>query len=248
MTRKIILECVVGSTLHGTHVDDGLEDLDLMGVFLEEPFRMVGFHQEDTWVWRTKPDGVRSEAGDTDFAGYGLRKFLGLALKCNPTVLLPFFVPNEFIRQITPEGEALRALAPLIVSKQAYSPFMGYMRQQHERLIGARGQRNVTRPELIERYGYDTKYAGHIIRLGFQGAELLRTGRLSLPMVEREREFVIAIRTGKYTLPQVSNFIAAAENELKLALRMSTLQERPQIKEVEKWMIQTYFEHWNLRA
>lgn len=34
--QKTILEAIVGSTVHGTAVDDGLEDLDLMAVVLED--------------------------------------------------------------------------------------------------------------------------------------------------------------------------------------------------------------------
>ena len=35
----------------------------------------------------------------------------------------------------------------------------------------------VNRPELIAAHGYDTKYAGHVLRLGYQGIEFLETGR-----------------------------------------------------------------------
>jgi hypothetical protein len=209
--KGVILECVVGSTVHGTHVTDGLEDLDLMAVALETPRSFIGFTQTDTWVERTKPEGVRSEAGDVDRTIYGLRKFLSLALRGNPTILLAFFVPPEFTKIQTPIGRELQALYPLVVSKQVMGPFRGYMKQQHERLLGLRGQRNVTRPELVDAYGYDTKYAGHIIRLGKQGEEILRTGRLTLPMPEADRELCVAVRTGKYTLPEVSNLITVAE-------------------------------------
>ena len=46
-------------------------------------------------------------------------------------------------------------------------------------------------------YGFDTKYAMHMLRLGFQGVELLTTGRLSLPMREPERSFLLDVRRGK---------------------------------------------------
>lgn len=238
--KRSILECTVGSTVHGTSVDDGLEDLDVMSVVIEQPRTYLGFSMTDTWVERTKPDGVRSEAGDVDRSMYGLRKFLSLALKNNPTILLAFFVPPEHIRHITSEGEQLRALHPLVVSRQCIGPFQGYMKQQHERLLGLRGQRNVTRPELVNAYGYDTKYAGHIIRLGFQGVEVLRTGKLTLPMPEAERDLVVAVRTGKYTLAQVSQLIIEAEDSLKRAAIETTIRAYPDRASVEEWMVETY--------
>lgn len=244
MTHHTILECVVGSTLHGTSVEDGLEDLDLMAIVLERPEQMIGFSVTDTWVTRTKPQGVRSEAGDTDHVAYGLRKFLSLALKGNPTILLPLFAPASAVRITTPQGEQLRAMAPLIISKQCYAPFRGYMHQQHQRLVGTLGQKNVTRPELIEKYGYDTKYAGHIVRLGLQGAELLHTGRLTLPMREEQRQLVVAVRTGQFTLERVSHMIESMEQILSIRHDQSTLRDKPDHAQVEAWMLDTYLQHW----
>jgi hypothetical protein len=34
----------------------------------------------------------------------------------------------------------------------------------------------VNRAELVEQFGYDTKYAIHTLRLGHQGVEFLETG------------------------------------------------------------------------
>lgn len=242
---KTILECVVGSTLHGTSVDDGLEDLDLMGVYLESPFDKIGFQIKDTNVWRTKPEGVRSEAGDTDYSGYGLGKYLTLALRCNPTILLPLFAPADALRACTIEGHDLRALAPSIVSKLAAPAFMGYMRRQQERLVGTRGQMNVTRPELIQKYGYDTKYAGHIVRLAFQGIELLLTGRIPLPLPIEQRDLVLAVRTGQFKFEEVLGMIDALEKDLKVAAEKSQLPEEPDRDRVEVWMVNVYLSYWN---
>jgi predicted nucleotidyltransferase len=239
-----ILEVVVGSTLHGTAVDDGLEDLDLMAIVVERPRQFVGFAPVDTWVHRTKPVGVRSEAGDTDLAVYGLRKFLHLALKGNPTILLALFAPEQFIRRHDVRGRQLQAMHPYIVSKQCYSPWRGYMKQQHERLLGLRGQRNVTRPELVDRYGYDTKYAAHIVRLGLQGEEILSTGKMTLPMPQEQRDLCIKIRTGGYSLAGVSELIIDVEKRIEAAKDASKLPENPDRKMVEKWMLRTYLTAW----
>lgn len=243
--RRSILEVTVGSTVHGTNVDDGLEDLDVLSVVVETPRTYLGFSQTDTWVERTKPEGVRSEAGDVDRSMYGVRKFLSLALKNNPTILLAFFVPPEHIRYITLDGANLRRLYPLIVSRQCIGPFQGYMKQQHERLLGLRGQRNVTRPELVNAYGYDTKYAGHIIRLGFQGVELLRTGKLTLPMPEPERQLVVNVRTGMYTLAHVSELIIEAEESLKRAAIETELRPYPDREAVQEWMVNLYLREFS---
>ena len=243
---KTILECTVGSTLHGTNVQDGLEDLDLMGVYIEPPDEKIGFNVKDVNVWRTKPEGVRSEVGDTDYAGYGLGKYLDLALRCNPTILLPLFAPSYMLRVCTQEGHQLRALAPSIVSRLAAPAFMGYMRRQQERLVGTRGQMNVTRPELVEKYGYDTKYAGHIVRLALQGIQLLTTGELKLPMPIEQRDWVIRVRTGQFKFEEFLRMADALEEDLKLAAEKSTLPSEPDRQKVENWMIKTYLDNWSV--
>jgi hypothetical protein len=243
---KIILETVVGSTLHGTAVKDGLEDLDLMAIGIEDARRSpLGLEPRDTVTSRTKPEGVRSEAGDVDYVAYGLRKFVKLALKGNQTILLALFAPEPFLRVRTEEGRQLQALAPYIVSKAVFAPFRGYIRQQYERLIGVRGQRNVTRPELVEAYGYDTKYAAHIIRLAAQGAELLSTGRITLPMLEAERAFVVKVRTGGFSFPEVLAEIVQAEQYLVEVMERSPLPEAPNAAWVEAWMIGAYRSAWS---
>lgn len=254
---KTILETVVGSTLHGTSVDDGLEDLDLMAIVLESYPEFIGFklnddkvivadNNPDTWVTRTKPDHVRSEAGDIDHVAYGLKRYLRLALKSNPTVLLPLFAPPNSTRVLTEQGQQLRELTPYLLSRGAYSTFRGYMHQQFERLIGTRGQMNVTRPELISAYGYDTKYAGHILRLGYQGQSLLLTGRIPLPMPDAEREQVIKVRTGGYPFERITEFLKEQEAALEVALRQSILPETPDFDHVNKTMIRMYSDYWRI--
>ena len=251
---KTILQSIVGSTVHGMAVSDGLEDLDLMSVVIEDADTFVGtcreqegmyiWEQRDSWLHRSKPEGVRSEAGDIDHVLYGLRKYMKLLLKSNPSVIIPLFAPPEMLKVCTSEGRELRALALSVMSKRAHASFKGYMHQQHQRLLGTAGQKNCTRPELIERYGYDTKYAGHIVRLGFQGVELLMHGRLTLPLPERERAFCIEVRTGKYTLEQVSQEITQLEHQLDIAHTLSPLRDEPDIALVQAWVVDKYHAHW----
>jgi hypothetical protein len=101
----------------------------------------------------------------------------------------------------------------LFASKEAGARFLGYLRAQRERLLGQRGQMRVTRTELIKRHGYDTKFAMHAVRLGFQGVEYLKTGRLTLPMGEG-RDYCMSVRLGKVRLPDVTRTIERLEKEI----------------------------------
>lgn len=237
---SIILESIVGSTLHGTSVGDGLEDLDLMAVVIEPKERLIGFNTTDTWTFRTKPDGVRSEAGDVDWVGYGLRKYLKLALAGNPSILLPLFAPDIDLKVATPAGHELRKLSSSIISKKVYQPFKGYLRQQYSKMTGAYGTKKQTRPELIEAHGYDTKFGSHAVRLGFQGYELLTTGRITLPMPLSQRKVCVDVRSGLWNFKEACDLVLALEADLDDAILKSHLPEEPNTKLVENWMIATY--------
>ena len=97
-----ILRSVVGSGVHGIAIE-GTDDHDEMGVYIEPPEWILGVerHRED-YIWRTQPEGVRSGHGDTDLVLYSLRKYLRLAIKGNPTVMLPLFAPEESLIVVIP--------------------------------------------------------------------------------------------------------------------------------------------------
>jgi predicted nucleotidyltransferase len=250
--RATILRGTVGSTVHGLH-HGGQDDRDEMAIFLEPPEFLVGlrlargsggWQQFEHYVERTQPEGVRSGPGDLDLVAYSLRKWLRLALAGNPTVLLLLFSPGDSLLVCTQRGRQLRELSSAIVSRQAGPRFVGYMRAQKERLIGTRGQRRVNRPELIEAHGFDTKYAMHVARLGYQGIELMETGRLSLPMKEPERSRVMAIRTGDVAFEEALTEIEEIEVRLNRAAGASGLPEEPDRAKVDGFVLETYREAW----
>ena len=155
---------------------------------------------------RTPP----SQAGDLDLTVYSLRKYAKLAASGNPTVQILLFVEPLFVNRW---GARLRENAHLFASKEAGARFLGYLQAQRERLLGQRGQMRVTRTELIERHGYDTKFAMHAVRLGYQGIEYLESGRLTLPMAEG-REYCMAVRLGEVPLAEVVRVLEELETKI----------------------------------
>jgi len=201
--RCTILRGLVGSTVHGLNVNDGIEDRDEMGICVE-PLEeaMALWAPFEQFIYRSAAEregreNARSIAGDLDLTIYSLRKWMRLALKGNPTILLLLFTPDDQLVHCDAFGRELRGLAPQIISRRVQGPYLGYLQAQKQRLTGERGQKRIHRPELEEMYGFDTKYAMHMLRLGFEGVELLTTGRLSLPMREPERSYLLDVRRGK---------------------------------------------------
>jgi predicted nucleotidyltransferase len=243
-----ILRTVVGSGVHGIAIA-GTDDHDEMGVFVEPPAHVVGLLRPvDHYVFRTQPEGARSGPGDTDLVLYSLRKYLRLATMGNPTALLPLYAPAESVLLTTPMGEELRALAPAVLSQRAVHRFLGYLSSQRERLLG-RGRRSgvPNRPELVARYGYDVKYASHALRLAYQGLEIVRDGRLTLPMPEREREQVLRVKRGEVAalaevVAEVDEVRATVE-ELVDAGR-TPLPAEANLEAISAWSVSAHRRHW----
>jgi uncharacterized protein len=255
--RGTILRGTVGSTVHGLH-HGGQDDRDEMAVFVEPPEYRLGLrlargqgrklHPLEHWVERTQPEGVRSGPGDLDLVSYNLRKYLRLALKGHPTVLLLLFVPPELTVVETDLGRELRGMTGAILSRRAGRGYLGYLGGQRERLLGTRGQKRVSRPELVEAHGFDTKYAMHAVRLGYQGLELLETGRLTLPMPEPERSRVMAVRLGERSFDDVIAEIDEVEARLQAALERTPLPAEPDRAAVDAFLVDAYRRAWGWPA
>ena len=191
-------------------------------------------------------EGVRSGHGDTDLVVYSLRKYLRLAIKGNPTVMLPLYAPAESLVILTPLGVELRDMRAAFLSQVAVERFLGYMRSQHERMLG-QSKRNVpNRPELIEKYGWDVKYGSHALRLAHQGFEIASTGNLTLPMPDRERERVLAVKRGEVDRDEVSAEISRLEVAVRALLDedRSPLPRVANLDRINAWAVDAQRRHW----
>ena len=250
--RCTILRGLVGSTVHGLNVNDGIEDRDEMGICVERfEDAMALWDPFEQFIYRSAAeregrDNARSTAGDLDLTIYSLRKWARLALKGNPTIMLLLFTPEDQLVYCDELGTELRGLTPAIVSRRVQGPFLGYLQAQKQRLTGERGQKRIHRPELEEMYGFDTKYAMHMLRLGFQGVELLTTGRLSLPMREPERSYLLDVRRGRVGEQECLTRAEALERELEDLATTSPLVTEPDEQRVEDWVISGYRRRWSL--
>lgn len=238
---NIIMRGVVGSTAHGTGLD-GHEDRDEMGIFIEPREAVCGLSAVDHHIYRTQPEGVRSGPGDLDLTLYSLRKFARLAVQGNPSILLLLWLP-DFIECHT-VADRLIAMRDAFISREAGERFLGYLVSQRMRLTGERAK-TVSRPELVERFGYDTKFAMHALRLGLQGAELLTTRNMSVPVREPDRTTLLAVRRGEVTFAEALALINDAEANLRrLVDACDWTVDRAA---VDALLVDAHFEWWGVR-
>lgn len=241
MTREDAKKFLIASFVTGSHsygLNSPTSDVDRKGIIIEPIERLCGLGQP----W----DGAvynQAGAGD-DYELYGMRKFIRLALKGNPTVTELLFLKPEWADA---RGFKVQELAPLIISRQAGKAYLGYIQAQRMRMTGERGNGGHGKPrrdEISERVGFDTKFAMHMLRLGFQGIELLSTGKLTLPLVE-EKDFLLAVRRGEVDFQSCLSTCGELEAELKELLSTSPIQPEPQTDAVEAYMLKLYWLTWS---
>lgn len=239
--RGCILRCLVGSTVHGLS-NPGTDDRDEMGVCVEPREYVLGLRTFEHYVWRTQPEGQPSGPGDLDLTIYGLRKYARLAVKGSPTVLLLLFVDGEHVLERRPLGAELQALAPAFLSMRVARAFLGYLDAQRRGLLG---ERHATRTrELAGMHGYDTKYAMHALRIAHQGNELLRSGRITLPVSEPVRERLMEVRRGEPTLAEVLERLREQTALLEEAALQGALPEQPDHTAIDAFLADAYQRVW----
>lgn len=240
-TQNEILRGVVGSTAHGLAIR-GQDDRDEMAVFVEPPENVCGLSPCDHYIYRDRPDGVRSQPGDLDLTMYSLRKFCRLAAKGNPSVLLLLWLPEFLVK--TEIGAALVDMRDVFISKESGKRFLGYLVAQKQKLKGERAH-TVNRPELVAKYGYDTKFAAHALRLGCEGIELLTEGRVTLPISEPRLSMLRGIRLGEVNFAEALALINQAEADLRKAL--DACEREADLERIDEFMVWAHQEHWKTR-
>ena len=206
---QIILEGIRGSQAHGTYVPqhpDSVDDEDLMGVAVMPIDYYVGLNHFEV---------QEIKEGRYDVVIYEIRKFIRLLLKQNPSVVMLLWLQDHYYTKRTELSELLIKNRDIFSSKKAYQAFSGYAYGQFKRMThfqAYEGYMGAKRKALVDKYGYDTKNASHLIRLLKMGIEFLSSGQMNV--FRHDNEMLIEIKYGKWKLEKVKD---EAERLFKLA-------------------------------
>jgi uncharacterized protein len=239
----MILRVLVGSTVHGTALE-GQDDRDEMGICVEPPSTVVGLDSFTHYEFRTQPTGARSGPGDLDLIVYGLRRYASLVARGNPTMLLPLFVPEDAICYCDVFGRELRAQRDMFVSKRVGARFLGYLNNQRNRLLGVSSDGTSNR-HLRAMYGFDTKSAVHMVRLGMQGVALLEHGSITLPIPPGQltplRELRQGMRTQEWALDEARRY----EARITELLSSAPVPDEPDYPRINEWLRGVHLRYWS---
>jgi predicted nucleotidyltransferase len=199
--KGLMLLVYRGSIAHGMYVPqedpDSIDDKDVMGAYIAPYQHYVGFP--------SGKDSMENIYKEWDVVCYELRKLIQLLLKGNPNVLSLLWVHDRHVIYENNAGKLLRANKKIFVSKNVYHSFNGYAYSQFKRMTHFKfeGYMGDKRKKLVEKFGYDTKNAAHLIRLLRMGIEFLTEGTLHVHRADAEN--LLAIKRGEWDLKKVQD-------------------------------------------
>jgi hypothetical protein len=173
---------------------------------------------------------------------YSLGRWAELAAKGNPTLLHSLFTPAA---RGESEWSTLLERRQLFLARTHAGKYLGYADAQLKRMCGQRGTgKHGQRPEIIGKFGYDTKAAMHTLRLLYEGIELMRDHWVTLPRPARERQLLLAIRRGEWSEERVIRQANRLMNRIQESAVGSSLPETVDLQPVSKLVSEIYLQHW----
>lgn len=212
---NILLSGIVGSRAYGLETEHS--DTDVLGVYACDTRDLHGLGEPlETYV-TVNPDAQYHEA----------RKYVRLALKCNPTVTELMWLP-EYQQRSWLGSELINIRGHFLSQGCVRDAYLGYASQQFKLLKAAH-------PRVA-------KHARHLRRLLYQGTGLWAHGELTVKVSNpgAYHEFGERVAAGEMEL--AAGEMAWAEryfDEVK-----SPLPEKPNTLVAERWLRRVRTEFW----
>lgn len=235
-------ECMMGSVAYGASNDTS--DMDVYGwcfppksmVFPHLAGEIYGFGKQ---IQRFEvaqqhhiidKDAMGGKGREVDLSIYSIVKYAQLCMENNPNMIDSLFVPRDCILHVTPTGQIMLDQRRDFLHKGAWPKFKGYAYSQMHKIRTKEDlndpNRNVkgTRKDLIEQYGFDVKFAYHVVRLINEVEQILVERDIDL---RRHGEQLKAIRRGEWTLDDIKKWFSSKENDLDKVYHTSTIPYGP---------------------
>jgi len=244
---RIIHACYVGSTSHNTYVPstdpDSIDDIDIMAIVVPPIEKVAGLRP-----WK---ETEQIQIGPWDVNVHSVAKYTRLLLNGNPNMLCTLWVRPED-RLLVDENFASLYLENrrIFSTKKVYRAFYGYANEQLRKMTSAnpyQGYMGAKRKKLVERFGFDTKNAAHLLRLLTMSKEFSATGVMKVFRDEDGQTFR-DVKSGLWTRDEVQYEAAQLYSEIKIADAASTLPMDADAAKAEELLLRVYARYWGLSA
>ena len=227
-------EVWMGSTAYGVAQDSS--DMDIYGfaippkdvIFPHLTGYISGFGTPPTRFdqyqqHHIKDPSARGGRGtEYDISIYNIVKYFQLCMDNNPNMIDSLYVPQDCVLHITTVGQMVRDSREIFLHKGSWHKFRGYAYSQLAKMGGK--SKDSKRYWMVEKYGYDLKFAYHIIRLILEVEMILVEHTIEM---RRHSDLLKAIRNGEWTEEQVREWFSEKEKSLEELYHTSGLRYRP---------------------
>jgi predicted nucleotidyltransferase len=110
-------------------------------------------------------------------------------------------------------------------------------------ILYERISKGTNRQEIILKYGYDSKFASHLIRLLMECKELLQTGELEFPL--RYADYILQIKRGDFAITEVLDAASRLEDDIRLIAETKPLPPTGDFNVVEQAVVKCTEEFWS---
>lgn len=252
LVDNLHLEAVMGSVAYGCNSPDK-SDFDIRGVFAPPKAHcfpglqglVVGFDdvpEHKAWQKAHVNDAARGR--EFDFELHPITKFLKLCAMNNPDQMGLLFSRESNITHCSAVGRMLLDARRIFPSKLLWKRFRGYAADQFHRLK-KEGVPEGKRKELVQKYGYDVKFAYHCIRLLNQARQLLVAGEMDL--MDGQEEYK-AIRRGDWSFARLEQEFEARKLQVESVFLTTALPETPDAAVVRQLLLDCLEHHYGSLA
>lgn len=236
---------ITGSEAYG--VPKRESDYDLYGFTIppeEEIFphlkgEIPGFGRQTRRFEQWQEHHIQHGEKQYDFAIYSIVKYFQLCMENNPNMVDSLFTPQDCVVYITRIGQMVRENRRMFLHKGAWHKFKGYAYSQMHKM--KLKKREGKRKEIVDKYGYDVKFAYHIVRLLNEIEQILTRGDLDL---QKDNEQLKAIRRGEWTEQQVIDHFINKERHLEELYKESGLPGYPDEQKIKALLLQCLEQHY----
>lgn len=181
----------------------------------------------------------RESRKEYDLDIYNIVRYFHLIMGGNPNMIDSLFTHENCVLHITSIGTMVRENRKLFLSKKVWHTFKGYAYTQLHKIKtkNAIGKRKV----LIDKYGYDVKFAYHTVRLMNQVEQILEEGDLDL---YRSKEQLKSIRRGEWKLEDIERYFSEKQTSLERLYEDCELPHVPKEAEIKTLLLNILEHHY----
>lgn len=220
---------LTGSFAYGTNVEDS--DRDYKGICIPPKEYYLGLKSFNEYN-SSGGKNFRNTKDDIDINVLHINKFVIDATAGVPNNIELLFLRDQDYIKLTEEGKLLIKNRHLFLSKALKKKFGGYAFSQIQRM-----KHKKNRDEIVKKYGYDTKYFMHAVRLLTSAIEILETGDYTT--YRPNREFLIECRNGSFTLEEAITIVEKLDERLEKLYEVSRkIPNKPDYNKINKLLIE----------